>query len=164
MYKDNVHGWKLGETITKMWICAVSNLVAVIPSFLICQLLATFSVFDFLRTVFTFRKRKRNSSSCFNVVHKMRNSNISRRNRSVTAVKCIVVVLVIFNEQQQNKNRFYQQNNSARASHFLGTWTFSLPFSTQLKCKMSLCRPTFYGRRAQTKRVFLSLSEHGHYN
>lgn len=132
--------------------------------FSICQLLATCSVFDFLRTVFKFRKRKRNSSSCFNVVNKMRNYKTSRRNRSVTAVKCIVVVLVIVNEQQQNKNRFYQEFNSARVSHFLGTWTFSLPFSKQLKCKMSLCRPAFYGRRAQTKRVFLSLSEHGHYN
>ena len=163
MYKGNVHGWKLGETITKMWICAVSNLIAVIPSFLICQLLATFSVFDFLRTVFTFRKRKRNSSSCFNVVHKMNNYKISRRNRSITAVKRIVVVLVLFCEQRQKQ--VIRAKQLCTCITLFRNLYISLPFSKQLKCKISLCRPTFYGTRGrQTKLVSLSLSEHEHHN
>ena len=52
----------------------------------------------------------------------MNNYKISRRNRFITAVKRIVVVLVIF--VSNTKNRLYKQNNSARASHFLGTCTF----------------------------------------
>ena len=52
----------------------------------------------------------------------MNNYKISRRNRSITAVKRIVVVLVIF--VSNTKNRLYEQNNSARASHFLGTCIF----------------------------------------
>ena len=51
----------------------------------------------------------------------MNNYKISRRNRFITAVKRIVV-LVIF--VSNTKNRLYEQNNSARASHFLGTCTF----------------------------------------
>ena len=52
----------------------------------------------------------------------MNNYKISRRNRSIKAVKRIVVVLVIF--VSNTKNRLYEQNNSARASHFSGTCTF----------------------------------------
>ena len=99
MYKGNVHGWKLGETVFKMWISAVSNFIAIIPFFFNLSTVATFSVVDSLRTVSKFRKIKIKSSSCFSVLHKTRNYKISRRNRSVTAVKCIVVVLVMNNNK-----------------------------------------------------------------
>ena len=47
-----------------------SNLHALIPSRLICQILVNFSGVEFLSAVCKFRKRNRNSLPCIDVLHR----------------------------------------------------------------------------------------------
>ena len=54
----------------KKWICVLSNLLASIWARSICQMQATFPGVEFLRILFRFKKRKKNSSSYAHVLHK----------------------------------------------------------------------------------------------
>ena len=61
------------ENVAKKCICVLSDLIASIWTRLICQMQATFPGVEFLRILFTFKKRKENSSSYVHVLHKTSN-------------------------------------------------------------------------------------------
>ena len=82
---DNGNGY---DDVSKEWILAVSYFIALIPTLLICQMLAIFFRRWILKDLVIVQKRNRKSLSCVHVLGKTWNWAVSSRSRAETARKC----------------------------------------------------------------------------
>ena len=75
-------------TATGTSLHVLSVLIAIIPTYLLCQMHGNSPEFEFQVTIFESRKRNIISSLPVYVLHKTRNKVFSRRSRPNTAKKC----------------------------------------------------------------------------
>ena len=75
------------KTSPKKWIRAVSNFIALIPTPLMCQMLAIFQELNSKGLYLSSEKQNENHCLVFTPVHKTWNSEVSRHSRAVTARK-----------------------------------------------------------------------------
>ena len=75
------------KTSPKKWIRAVSNFIALIPTPLMCQMLAIFQELNSKGLYLSSEKQNENHCLVFTPVHKTWNYEVSRHSRAVTARK-----------------------------------------------------------------------------
>ena len=72
----------------KKWICVLSVFIAIIPTYLLCQMYTNPPEFEFQGTIYKFTKRNKLSSLLVYLLHKTGDQAFTRRSRAKTANKC----------------------------------------------------------------------------